>query len=115
MEKEFTKSDLKNRMVVETRCHLFYMVIDNWLVGVSDSLDLRCYSDKLFHYYDKYDIIKVYDAVNRFDGFIPIHIIPNVVGTKSIMTLLWERSEVKEVTMSEVEEKFGCKIKIINN
>lgn len=49
MEKEFTKSDLKNRMVVETRCHLFYMVIDNWLVGVSDSLDLRCYSDKLFH------------------------------------------------------------------
>lgn len=26
---------------------------------------------------------------------------------------LWEREEVKEVTMAEIEEKFGCKVKII--
>jgi hypothetical protein len=25
----------------------------------------------------------------------------------------WEREEVKEVTMAEVEEKFGCKVKIV--
>ena len=29
------------------------------------------------------------------------------------MDILWERSEVKEVTMAEVEEKFGCKVKIV--
>ena len=27
--------------------------------------------------------------------------------------LLWERKEYKEVTMSEIEEKFGCKVKIV--
>lgn len=26
---------------------------------------------------------------------------------------IWKRSEVKEVTMAEVEEKFGCKVKIV--
>ncbi len=25
----------------------------------------------------------------------------------------WEREEIKEVTMAEVEEKFGCKVKIV--
>ena len=25
----------------------------------------------------------------------------------------WKREEIKEVTMSEVEEKFGCKVKIV--
>ena len=27
--------------------------------------------------------------------------------------LLWERKEYKEVTMHEIEEKFGCKVKIV--
>ena len=27
--------------------------------------------------------------------------------------LLWERKEYKEVTMKEIEEKFGCKVKIV--
>ena len=26
---------------------------------------------------------------------------------------IWERKEVKELTMKEVEKKFGCKVKII--
>ena len=27
--------------------------------------------------------------------------------------LLWERKEYKEVTIKEIEEKFGCKVKIV--
>ena len=27
--------------------------------------------------------------------------------------LLWERKEYKEVTMRDIEEKFGCKVKIV--
>lgn len=27
--------------------------------------------------------------------------------------LLWQREEYKEVTMKEIEEKFGCKVKIV--
>ena len=29
--------------------------------------------------------------------------------------LLWERNEYQEVTMKEIEEKFGCKVKIVGN
>ena len=29
--------------------------------------------------------------------------------------LIWERNEYKEVTMKEIEEKFGCKVKIIDD
>ena len=115
MIKKITKSDLKNRMVVELRNHLFYMVIDKWLIGMSDSIDLRFYSKDLLHRSDRYDIVKVYEPVNRFDGFIRQPIDSHITATNSIMMLLWERQETKEVTMAEVEEKFGCRVKIIND
>lgn len=116
MVDKFTKSDLKNRMVVETREHLFYIVIGSCLVGVSDSINLNSYNKYLqnFHYYEK-DIVKVYEPVNRLDGFIRQPIDSHITATNSFMTLLWERQETKEVTMAEVEEKFGCKVKIIND
>ena len=115
MIKKITKSDLKNRMVVELRNHLFYMVIDKWLIGMSDSIDLRIYSKDLLYRSDRYDIIKVYEPVNRFDGFIRQPIDSHITATESCMTLLWKRQETKEVTMAEVEAKFGCRVKIIND
>jgi hypothetical protein len=30
-----------------------------------------------------------------------------------IYTTVWEREKIKELTLSEIEEKFGCKVKII--
>ena len=112
----FTKSDLRDRMVVETRAHLFYIVIGSYLIGVSDSINLDSYNKYLqnFHYYEK-DIAKVYAPVYRLDGFVQQPIDSHITATNSIMTLLWERASIKEVTMSEVEEKFGCKVKIIND
>ena len=115
MIKKITKSDLKNRMVVELRNHLFYIVIDKLLIGISDSINLMYYNNALFHHYDRYDIIKVYKPVDRLDGFIRQPIDSHITATNSFMTLLWERQETKEVTMAEVEEKFGCKVKIIND
>jgi len=39
----------------------------------------------------------------------------NDIGKKDYYEVSWdwEREEVKEVTMAEVEEKFGCKVKIV--
>lgn len=115
MLENFTKSDLRDRMVVETREHLFYIVIGSCLVGVSDSIKLSSYDNRLINYYNKHDIIKVYAPVYRLDGFVRQPVDSHIMATNSIMTLLWQRASIKEVTMSEVEEKFGCKVKIIND
>ena len=111
---KFTKSDLKNRMVVETKNHLFYIVIGEWLVGETGSIKLDSYSYDLYNYYNKHDIIRVYYPVYRLDGFIQHPIDLHTTVTNSCMRLLWERTSVKEVTMAEIEEKFGCKVKIVN-
>ena len=119
MMKEFTKSDLKNRMVVETRNGDRYILIDDRLLSDTNYLWLNSHYDEhnLFHYgYNddltmscsaNWDIIKVYKEVNNLcfcnDGFY------------GALDLLWERKPVKEVTMAEVEAKFGCRVKIIND
>lgn len=101
------KSDLKNRMVVECRNGNKYMVIDNILVSTNGYNYLSRYTSDLFmkttpstEFLSEYDIMKVYKQINIFDFDIANNII-------------WERSEVKKVTMADVEKKFGCKIKIV--
>lgn len=109
--KEFTKSDLKNRMVVEYRNGKRRMVVDNMLIGYSQYGDLEEYNDDL-SYNGGYngtldsglDIVKVYSEINVFG---------NKDNIRKLGTPIWQRSEVKEVTMAEVEEKFGCKVKIV--
>ena len=106
--KEFTKSDLKNRMVVECRNGLRYIVVDEYLLGKSGyneledfTADLRCEKNAEF------DIAKVYEKTKcllNLEKDSPFE-----------MDIIWQRPEVKEITMAEVEEKFGCKVKIVNN
>lgn len=104
--KEFTKADLQNRMVVELGDGEDYLVIDGLLLSDSGFMRLSRYKNDLTisdSNAKKWDIVKVYDKTNilpPFGAFVPPQ-------------LLWERKEVKEVTMAEVEEKFGCKVKIV--
>jgi hypothetical protein len=120
MIKKFTKSDLKNRMVVETRNGEKYILVDDRFLSKTGFLWLNTHTDKnrgTFHqgYNDdltidsgaNWDIIKVYKEVNNLCFYND-----DVYGA---LDLLWERKPVKEVTMAEVEEKFGCKVKIIND
>ena len=116
---KFTKSDLKNRMVVETRSGRRYILIDDRLLSDTNYLWLNSHYDEhnLFHYgYNddltmnsgaNWDIIKVYKEVNNL-----CFCNDDVYGA---LDLLWERKPIKEVTMAEVEEKFGCRVKIIND
>lgn len=101
--KDFKKSDLTNRMVVECRNGNKYIVIDDMLLSTNDYSWLLSYNGNLTmkQGLSEYDIMKVYNRANSLDF------------NKYMLTLLWERQEVKEVTMAEVEEKFGCKVKIV--
>lgn len=99
------KSDLKNRMVVELMDGKRFLVIDGMLIG-NDELwrELPYYNEDLTHYkYPDEDIVKVYPAV--INKFLDIDTIDKW------QCPIWER--VREVTMEEVEEKFGCKVKIV--
>lgn len=89
--KEFTKSDLKNRMVVECRNGEKYIVIDDILLSMFGHINLNDYNEGLRiktireePYLAEYDIMKVYDQVFSLDF------------SKNISKLLWDRSEVEE-------------------
>lgn len=105
------KSDLKNRMVVECRNGRRYMVIDDMLLSTTGYNYLSTYTSDLLmkttpltEHLAGYDIVKVYRKRLNVLSFM-------YLDTNDV---LWERSEVKEVTMSEIEKKFGCKVKIVN-
>lgn len=116
---KFTKSDLKDRMVVETRDGGKYILIGDRFLSKTGFLWLNTFYDEhnLFHhgYNDdltmssgaNWDIIKVYKEVNNL-----YFCNDDVYG---VLDLLWERKPIKEVTMAEVEAKFGCRVKIIND
>lgn len=107
MQKEFTKNDLENRMIVELRDGTRKMVVDNVLVGNSSYNHLNDYTDDTLCHerYSELDIVKIYDKILHLNdtAHIELH-----------AALLWERQEPKEVTMREVCNKFGCEVKIID-
>jgi hypothetical protein len=105
--KEFTKANLKNRMVVEYRNGERRMVVDNMLIGYSQRGDLNNYNDDLSHkgtFSKGLDIVRIYPEINVFR---------KKYDKTELAMPIWERPEVKKITMSEVEEKFGCKVKIV--
>lgn len=109
---QFTKADLKDGMVVEVRNNTRnprYMVLNGKLRGTLEYMDLMSFNDDLTHIgdYERLDIVKVYesgsDVLDEYfhDGYL---------------TLLWEREEepeFTEMTVAEIEEKLGYKIKVI--
>lgn len=100
----FTKADLKSGMVVQFRNGARCLVVDQCFISnrfhipfdnVNDTLDGRYTTAK--------DIMRVYE---------PIYFLSDL-SEASTCKILWERDEAKEITMSEVEAKFGCKVKIV--
>ena len=111
MYKTFTKSDLKNRMVVEDRKGRLKIYIDDILLGDKTYSLIGDYNEDLMYgkrSFSELDIVKVYEQVR---------VCCYLYGDNlSNLSLIWQREEeVKEVTMAEIEEKFGCKVKIIND
>lgn len=97
-----TKSDLKNRMVVEVRDGKRYLVVDELLMRDSGWLVLSDYDEDLMHKYNKnYDIVKVFDCVKRFDN------------VEKCNDVIWERQEPKKITLKELEDILGYPVEIV--
>lgn len=114
---EFTKDNLKNGMIVEYRNGKRRMVLGTNLIGLDGISQFEYYHDDLTvtENFTTLDIVKVFDVPN-----LECKITDIFKPNKSRLSLLWEREEevkeeVKEITMDDIEEKFGCKVKIINN
>lgn len=100
------KSDLKNRMVVEYQNGYRRMVVGDRLMGINGSGYLDDFNEDLTMQNSPsrdFDIMIVYNQIGTLDE----------IKRVNSCNKIWERHEVKEVTMAEVEEKFGCKVKIV--
>lgn len=127
-----TKSELKTGMIVTTRNGCEYVVFRNTVQSLySHATDiivnaaretwnhLLYYNEDLTYHCDSTnmlditfakdnDIIKVECPYHPY-GFMDLE------NAKAKRQVIWKRTEIKEITMEEIEEKFGCKVKIINN
>lgn len=88
MQKEFTKADLRDGMVVEYKDKAFgrRLVVGSFLIGIDGNCCL-----------DNYEIVKVYKTIRTkiFEKFI---------GDNNL-ELIWERKEPKKMTIEEMREK----------
>lgn len=111
--KEFTLNDLEaGKHVIETRKGDRYLVCtaQEQLVGVGSDgwislgffkQNMQCCGTSDF------DIAKVYEIKYA------CHFSRMLANDNDNLTLVWEREEVKELTMADIEKLVGCKVKIV--
>ena len=110
-----TLNDLKTGMIVKIRNGEYHIIMRDFiddgdiLAGLSCNnkilgtwTSLSNYNQDMTHSGVPYlDIVSVYASYPYSED--------------TTTRILWERNEYKEVTMKEIEEKFGCKVKIVGN
>lgn len=102
MQKEFTKADLKDGMVVEEQRGVMGFVLrdrilyeDGWNSLNSWKEDLTCNCD------DYFDIIKVYKIEMEY-----VFELSNILNIENL-ELIWERTKTKRITTEEMRQKLG--------
>lgn len=108
------KSDLKTGMFVKFRNCTTGIVNLNVAGGELVTVDrgtvsLDSFKEDLTHNFMQiYDIIKIYDcpkeSVLKYGGRLPF-----------AYELIWQRKEIKEMTVKEIEKELGYKIKIVGD
>lgn len=103
MDKEFTKTDLEDGMVVEQRNGNIYLVLAGKAVRKGKCNRIGGYTDDLKWEgrtgYTGGDIVKVYRITPESLGCI------EDVFIKSNLELIWERTESKKMTVEEMKQK----------
>lgn len=103
MQKEFTKADLRDGMVVEQRDGGMHLVLAGTAVGKNGRNRIGGYDDDLKWEsrtgYTGGDIVKVYRITPESLGCI------EDVFIKSNLELIWERKEPKKMTVEEMRQK----------
>ena len=96
--KEFTKADLKDGMVVKHRNGDKKMVISEALIGEDGYSDRNCFREDLTdRYFKDLDIVGVY-AIKEYSNFADMLSDYN-------LELIWERKEPKKMTVEEMRKK----------
>lgn len=103
MQKEFTKADLEDGMVVEQKNGNMYLVLAGKAVRKGRCNRIDGYTDDLKWEgrtgYTGGDIVKVYRITPESLGCI------EDVFIKSNLELIWERTESKKMTVEEMKQK----------
>ena len=100
MNKEFTKADLRDGMVVEQRDGDMYLVLAGMVVGKGEHNSIVGYTDGLkWAGYKGGDVVKVYRITPGSLGCI------EDVFIKNNLELIWERKEPKKMTVKEMKQK----------
>lgn len=100
MQKEFTKADLKDGMVVEQRDGDMYLVLAGMVVRKRGYNRIGDYDDDLkCAGYTGGDIVKVYRITPGSLGCV------EHVFIKCNLELIWERKEPKKMTVEEMRQK----------
>lgn len=98
MQRKFTKSDLKDGMVVKYRDGSKRMVIKDYFIGVDGYLEQRSIQEDLTHRNFKgLDIVCVYETKDygRFEDML----------SDNNLIAIWERKEPKKMTVEEMRQK----------
>lgn len=112
MQKEFTKADLEDGMVVGQRDGNMYLVLAGKAVRKGRCNHIDGYTDDLkWEGYTGGDIVKVYRITPESLGCI------EDVFIKNNLELIWERTETKKMTIEEMRQKLeeltGEEIKVM--
>ena len=113
-------SDLKTGMIVTLRNGDEYVVFRDFSDLYTEATSIICNGkswNNLCYYSDgmkcssgclgnMQDIVKVEIPYHPYSFF-------DLTREKHRRKLVWKEESVKEVTMAEIEEKFGCKVKIV--
>ena len=99
MQKNFTKSDLKDGMVVEYNDNSFgkRLVVGGFLIGEDGYADLGDYNENLKNVVSDLEIVRVYKI--KCMGKI------SSIMYDVNLELIWERKEPKKMTVEEMRQK----------
>lgn len=117
MNKNFTKADLKNLMVVELRNGWKAVVIDDILMFVDGYVSLNDYRDNLKHSgkfvlnSSNYDIIKIWNSNPHMGGGFSSYI----DYTVEHYPVFWECKEKKEIKLTTEERAFLNSILLVSD
>lgn len=99
MQKEFTKADLRDGMVVEYNDSCFgkRLVIGGFLTGEDGYVDLGDYNENLKNVVSDLEIVRVYKIKC-------MRKISSIMHDDNL-ELIWERTETKKMTVEEMKQK----------
>jgi len=113
-----TKADLKTGMRVRVKSGAIYIVLKDYDTSLYGHQKLVLVSKDGFMNGDSYnEKLECTDDVSRYYDIDLIYACPgdsNITNHSMLGDLLWEREQVKEMTLKQIEDKLGYKIKIVD-